>query len=168
MHIRDYANGMAAYNRWMNEKVYACAATLSDEVRKRDMGAFFGSVHGTLNHILLGDTAWMQRLHGEPVTMKSTRDEVHADFEALRAARIAMDDRIAAWAANIPDAFADGQYEFFSVTYQRKIAIPGWAAVVQVFNHQTHHRGQLTTLLRQLGQDVGVTDVPMMPMFVGA
>jgi uncharacterized damage-inducible protein DinB len=166
MDISTYASGMAAYNEWMNEKVYACAAALTDEQRKRDMDAFFGSVHGTLNHLYLGDEAWMQRVHGEPVTMKSPRDQPFAEFAELQLERRKLDARISRWAKDLPEAFASSELRVQSVTYRREIVLPGWAVVVQVFNHQTHHRGQLTTLLKQLGQDPGITDFPMMPQFV--
>jgi uncharacterized damage-inducible protein DinB len=162
---RDYAVAMAAYNGWMNERIYACCAALSDEERRRDRGAFFGSIHGTLNHILLGDQAWMQRFAGEPVTMRNPREELHAAFNALWAARRAMDERIAAWAAGLSDRVAERAFRFFSVTYGVHRELPTWAAVVHLFNHQTHHRGQLTTLLSQLGIDPGVTDFPSMPCF---
>ena len=166
MNIRDYASTMAVYNRWMNEKIYAAAAQLSDEQRKENRGAFFGSIHATLNHILLGDQAWLQRLRGQPVTMKSTRDELFSEFEALRSARASMDDELESWAGSLSDAFADAPYAFFSVSYQKHKSLPGgWVIVAHVFNHQTHHRGQITTLLSQLGQDVGVTDLPWMPHF---
>ena len=163
--IHDYAVSMAAYNRWMNDKVYACSAALSDEERKRDLGAFFKSVHGTLNHLLLADQAWMQRLHGQPVTLKSSADELYADFDELRAARGRMDDELDRWAAALSDEFVAAPYRFYSVIYKRELSLPAWAVVVHVFNHQTHHRGQLTTLLKQLGQDPGVTDFPWMPAF---
>jgi uncharacterized damage-inducible protein DinB len=163
MNVTTYARGMAAYNQWMNEKVYACAAELTDEERKRDMGAFFGSIHRTLNHLYLGDLAWMERFHGEPITMKSPADVLFDDFDQLRTARRALDERIARWAESLTDEFVDGPYRFKSVTYQRTIEMPGWAAMVQVFNHQTHHRGQVTTLLKQLGKDPGPTDIPVMP-----
>ena len=163
MKVKSYACGMAAYNRWMNEKIYACAAQLTDEVRKRDMGAFFGSIHGTLNHIYIGDEAWMQRLNGEPVSMKSPAEERYADFDELRSARQQLDDRIDRWADSLTDEFADSMFKFRSVTYQRDIELPAWAAITQVFNHQTHHRGQVTTLLKQLGIDPGPTDIPVMP-----
>jgi uncharacterized damage-inducible protein DinB len=166
MNIVDYARGMAAYNQWMNDKIYAVAATLSDEERKRDLGAFFRSVHGTLNHLLLGDQAWMQRFRGQPVTMKSPDEELHAEFEPLRAARVAMDRDILAWAESIGPDFGSEPFRFVSVTYKREFVLPGWAPVVQIFNHQTHHRGQVTTLLKQLGKDPGVTDFPLMPNFV--
>jgi uncharacterized damage-inducible protein DinB len=167
MQLRTYARGMAAYNRWMNERLYAVAATLSEEERQRDLGAFFHSLHGTLSHILLGDQSWMQRFRGEPVTMTGPGELTHPDFAALRAARAGMDDEIARWAEGLSDDFGAAPFPFHSVTYGRDRVIPGWAAVVHLFNHQTHHRGQVTTLLRQLGRDPGVTDFPWMPFLDG-
>ncbi len=161
--MREYATGMARYNRWMNDNLYECAARLSDAERKRDRGAFFKSIHGTLNHLYLGDSAWMARLRGRPVTMKSPRDQPFVHFEDLRAARRRLDDEILQWAENVKDVHYRGDYSFFSVTYQKRISTPGWVPVVQMFNHQTHHRGQITTLLMQAGIDPGVTDIPMLP-----
>jgi uncharacterized damage-inducible protein DinB len=156
---------MAAYNRWMNEKLYGAAAHLTDEERKRDLGAFFKSIHATLSHILLGDQSWLQRFRGQPVTMTSPAQETHARFDELQAARWQMDSDIAHWAEGLTDEFAAAPLRFWSVTYQKERVIPGWAAVVHMFNHQTHHRGQVTTLLKQLGRDPGVTDFPWMPYF---
>jgi uncharacterized damage-inducible protein DinB len=161
--LRDYAMIMARYNQWMNGKLYEAAASLSDMQRKADRGAFFKSIHGTLNHLLLGDRAWMQRFHGEPVTMKSPDEEVFSDFDELRAARVAMDQTLIDWAAGLEAANASRSLTFFSVTYQKQITMPYVAGVMQVFNHQTHHRGQATTLLSQFGVDVGPTDLPVMP-----
>lgn len=163
MNIATYAAGMAAYNAWMNDKLYACAAALSDEERKRDMGAFFGSIHGTLNHLYIVDEAWLQRFAAEPVSMTSTREERYADFDQLRQARRELDARITAWAAQVNDKNTAAPFRFQSVAYQREMVFPGWAVVVQMFNHQTHHRGQVTTLLKQLGQDPGITDFPITP-----
>jgi len=165
MRLRDYAVAMAAYNGWMNDKLYALSAELSDDERTRDRGAFFRSIHGTLNHLLLGDQAWMQRFAGHAVTMRSPDEELFADFAELRTARRQLDRTIAEWAAALPDDAGEGDFAFFSVTYNAQRALPGWAAVVHFFNHQTHHRGQLTTLLTQLGKDPGVTDFPWMPFF---
>jgi uncharacterized damage-inducible protein DinB len=167
MRISEYASGLATYNAWMNERLFACAAELSDAQRKQDLGAFFKSLHGTLNHILVADESWLQRFRGQPVTMTSAAQEKHADFEALRVARRAMDAEIAAWAAALPDDFADRPFPFYSVAYRKNRVIPGWAAVAHLFNHQTHHRGQATTLLMQLGKDPGATDLPWMPAFDG-
>ena len=163
MQIKDYAVAMAAYNAWMNEKVYACAAELSDAERKRDLGAFFKSIHRTLNHILLGDQAWLQRFRDQPVTMASPSEQLHAEFGQLWAARRSMDREISTWADGLIDDFADRPLAFYSVTYKRNRVVPGWVAIAHLFNHQTHHRGQVTTLLRQLGKDSGVTDLPWMP-----
>ena len=156
---------MAGYNGWMNEKLYGAAALLSDEERKRDLGAFFKSVHGTLGHILLGDQSWLQRFRGQPVTMTSPADEIYARFDELQAARWQMDGEIAHWAEGLTDELGSAPFRFWSVTYQKERVIPGWAAVAHMFNHQTHHRGQATTLLTQLGKDVGITDLPWMPHF---
>jgi uncharacterized damage-inducible protein DinB len=161
--LRDYAMAMARYNQWMNGKLYDAAATLSDEQRTANRSAYFKSIHGTLNHLLLGDQAWMQRLNGEGVTMTSADQELYADFDELRAAREAMDQKLIAWAAGLEAVEASRSFTFVSVIYQRQITMPYVAAVMQVFNHQTHHRGQITTLLSQFGVDVGVTDLPLMP-----
>jgi len=107
----------------------------------------------------------MQRFHGEPLEKRALGDELYADFAGLSDARRDMDEWIVTWAAGVTDAFADSELRFFSVTYGRERVLPHWAAIVQLFNHQTHHRGQATTLLRQLGKDPGATDFPWMPYF---
>jgi uncharacterized damage-inducible protein DinB len=163
MNIATYATGMAAYNAWMNENIYSCAAALSDEERKRDMGDFFGSIHLTLNHLYIVDEAWLQRFAAEPVSMTSTREERFEDFDDLRHARRELDQRISSWAAQLTSESAAAPFRFKSVAYQRDLVFPGWAVVVQMFNHQTHHRGQVTTLLKQLGKDPGITDFPFTP-----
>ena len=156
----DYAVMMAAYNRWMNEKVYETAARLNDEERKRDRGAFFKSIHGTLNHIMLADRRWLGRLLQDPSFDDGTApldQELYADFEALRAARIALDGTIDAFVTTLDDAklAASMRYVGRGVPVEHPT---GWA-VAQLFNHQTHHRGQVTTLLMQAGHDPGVTDL---------
>ena len=87
MSWRDYATAMAAYNRWMNERLYAVCAEIPDAERKRDRGAFFKSIHGTLNHILVGDKLWLGRFLDEPFPVESLDQELYADFDALRAER---------------------------------------------------------------------------------
>ena len=163
--LRSYSSMMAAYNAWMNESLYRAAGELTDEQRCRDMGAFFGSIHATLNHILVGDQAWMQRFLGEPVTMKSAQDQPYADFNALWNARRQLDQKISDWADAIDDTSGNSVLNFHSVVYQRDRSLAVWAGIVHMFNHQTHHRGQVTTLLKQLGKDPGITDLPWMPFF---
>jgi uncharacterized damage-inducible protein DinB len=155
---------MADYNAWMNERLYAVCAELSDEERKRDRGAFFKSIHATLNHILWGDRAWMTRLAGKsygPWVPIGT--ELYADFQELSTARRAMDEEIGEWAAGLTQDGLDAPYTFTSQVYQIERVQPTWVFVTHMFNHQTHHRGQLTTLLSQAGVDPGVTDIPLMP-----
>ena len=151
-----HARTMAAYNRWMNERLYELCAGLSDNERKRDRGAFFKSVHGTLNHLLYGDRSWMSRFTGRDLGWKGPADELYADFGELRSARAELDRLIEAWAARL-------DFTYTSRIDGRTRTLPAWLLVTHMFNHQTHHRGQLTTLLSQLGIDPGVTDLPWLP-----
>lgn len=159
----DWARTMARYNRWMNERLVALCAELPDEERKRDRGAFFQSIHGTLNHLLVADHIWMGRFTGPPRSFPSLDHELHADFAALRAERAALDDRIDAYVAGLGDAALAGDLAYTSMVRPEPRRIPLWAALAHFFNHQTHHRGQLTTLLFQAGRDPGVTDLLWLP-----
>jgi uncharacterized damage-inducible protein DinB len=153
----------AEYNRWMNQKLYAAAATLPDEARKRDLRAFFGSLHGTLAHILWADTSWLARFQGTPVSLPKVGTWLHESFDDLRRAREAKDQEILAWAAQVTDEWLAAPRTWKSAVYETTFRHPTWALVAQMFNHQTHHRGQATTLLFQLGVDPGVTDLPLLP-----
>ncbi len=161
----DWLRTLARYNRWMNDKLYERAATLSDEVRKRDSGAFFKSIHGTLNHLLLADRVWLARFTGVAVAkgnlgpgeIRSLDQELYEDFGELRAARTRTDEELEHWISGVT-------YERLTqpLAYHRRgrqEAQPLWWSVVHLFNHQTHHRGQVTTLLMQYGCDPGVTDL---------
>jgi uncharacterized damage-inducible protein DinB len=161
--IAEYARTMATYNAWMNEKLYAACAQLSDAQRKRDLGAFFRSIHGTLNHILLADRIWMGRFRGQPYPAKTLDQELYADFEALRAARVQMDGEIADWIASLGAADFATQLSYVGIVNPEPRSCALWLAIVHFFNHQTHHRGQVTTLLKQSGIDPGVTDLIAMP-----
>lgn len=149
---------MAKYNRWMNEKLYALAATLTDEERKRPMGAFFGSIHGTFNHLLLADRVWLARCSGgDAPRVKSLADELFSDFDELRRERAATDAAIEGYAAALePEQLTS------TLVYRTSKGHPMshelWIALSHWFNHQTHHRGQATTFFSQLGHDFGVTD----------
>ncbi|MET0388444.1 MAG: DinB family protein [Polyangiales bacterium] len=161
----EVCRAFARYNRWMNDKVYGAAARLSDEERKRDRGAFFGSIHNVLNHLLVADRIWLGRLTGrtpEPGFIgvdgiKTLDQEIAADFEVLRRERSITDDAIDAWAKQLTDAALSGRFRMNRQGKPRDL--PVWWAATQLFNHQTHHRGQVSTLLFQAGQDPGVTDV---------
>jgi uncharacterized damage-inducible protein DinB len=165
MDLRVYAEAMANYNAWMNESLYGHAATLTDADRKKDLGAFFKSLHGTFNHLMVADIAWMQRFKREPLTKRVIGQELFADFEEMRAARREMDAQILQWSAALKVELQDTQFRFVSMAGDRERVMPYWVAVTHMFNHQTHHRGQATTLLMQLGIDPGATDLPWIPYF---
>jgi len=164
----EWLGALARYNRWMNDKLYGLAATLSDDTRKRDCGAFFKSIHGTLNHLLLADRVWLARFTGVtipadcmgPGGIRSLDQELYGDFEQLRRERVRTDDELSAWISGLTHERLAAP-----LVYMRrgeKQESPLWWAVAHVFNHQTHHRGQITTLLMQQGCDPGVTDLVAM------
>jgi uncharacterized damage-inducible protein DinB len=158
-----YARAMARYNAWMNGKLYDAASRLSDSERKRDRGAFFKSIHGTLNHLLLVDIYLFDALEGRTPAPFPLDGEMHADFAALRAAREALDARILAWAEGLTEGSFAGTFSWYSTSTKSRRTMAMAHGVMHFFNHQVHHRGQATTLLTQAGVDVGPTDIHRMP-----
>ena len=156
----DLFNTYARCNTWMNSKVYAVCADIPDETRREDRGAFFKSIHGTLNHLMFGDMAWMNRLAGTEFNVAQTDEILFEDFDDLRAAREDLDAQITDWAATLSPEWLDEVLTWTSGADGIERATPQWQLALHMFNHQTHHRGQLTTLLTQMGYDVGVTDMP--------
>jgi uncharacterized damage-inducible protein DinB len=163
----EWLAALARYNRWMNDKLYGLAATLSDQARKCDGGAFFKSLHGTFNHLLLADRIWLARFTGVTVPddfmgpgIRSLDQELYVDFEDLRRERALTDDELSAWVSELtPERLAA---PLVYMRRGRKEEPPLWWAVAHLFNHQTHHRGQITTLFMQQGCDPGVTDLVAM------
>lgn len=164
----DHCRTLARYNRWMNEKIYTVASKLTDEDRKRDRGAFFKSIHGTLNHLLLADRVWMGRFNGVslpgdwmgPGGIRSLDQELYADFEELRRERAKTDAEIEEWVAGVTSEKLASSLHF--TRKGKTFDDPLWWSVAHLFNHQTHHRGQVTTLLTQAGHNPGVTDLVAM------
>ncbi|MGV3723040.1 MAG: DinB family protein [Actinomycetota bacterium] len=154
---------MAQYNRWMNERLYALCADLADGARKEDRQAVFRSMHGTLNHLMVGDRIWMGRFVGPPFTVASLDTELHSDFQELRTARQKLDAEILTWAESLDEARLAAEFSFTTMVNPMRRTMPLWFAVQHFYNHQTHHRGQLTTLLSQAGVDIGVTDLLLLP-----
>lgn len=153
----------AKYNAWMNGKLYEVCGGMEDAERKRDRGAFFKSVHSSLNHLLFADRAWMKRFTGVPYETRPIGVDLFEDFEDLRRARDEMDRDILDWTAKIERSWLCETLTWTSgsdgLTHSRTV----WVLVLHMFNHQTHHRGQITTLLSQQGLDIGKTDLPWMP-----
>lgn len=162
MNTLDYFQTMSRYNRWMNEKLYAVCAAIPDAVRKEDKGAWFRSIHGTLNHLLLGDRIWLSRFQNQPFDFVSLDQELFGDFGDLTREREKTDAAIQLWVDGLSE---DTLARPFSMTDSegQTGTYPMWHLVMHMFNHQTHHRGQLTTLLEQSGFDSGVTDLRRLP-----
>ena len=161
-----YIRAMAAYNRWQNESLYGAAETLTDEARKLERGAFFGSIHGTLNHILWGDRIWLSRFGAgeppaQPAAMSETA-ELIADWPELVAARRACDESIEAWAGTVDPAWLAEEMTWASAALKRDFTKPHWLLIAHMFNHQTHHRGQAHAMLTAAGAKPDDTDIPFM------
>jgi len=161
---------MAGYNQGMNESMYSAAAKLSAADLIDDRGAFFGSVMGTFNHILVGDTIWLKRFSNHRSALpslnyvreinspKSLDFILHSDFNELRQARKRMDRVIVEFAHELSDTILATNLKYTNTqnaSFERNLV----SLVQHFFNHQTHHRGQVSTLLNQFGIDVGITDL---------
>lgn len=163
-----YAQTMARYNSWQNQSLYGAADRLPDAERKRARGAFFESIHGTLNHLLSGDQIWLHRFTGTtplPIA-KSIAESANSipDWSDLKAARLSTDDAIVTWASGLSAADLDGELTWVSMTGGQSFTRPRWLLVTHFFNHQTHHRGQVHCLLTQNGLKLDVTDLPFGPL----
>ncbi len=154
---------MARYNRWMNERLYALCAGLPEVERTRDRGAFFGSIHGTLNHLLWGDRMWLGRFEDEPCTVAAFGATMFADWDELAREREVTDTKLLRWAGSVTPAWLAAPLVYTSRVDGRTRELTRAVAAVHLFNHGTHHRGQLTTLMKQAGCDPGVTDLPWLP-----
>ena len=156
--LPDHFRLMARYNTGANLRLYATCAEIGDAERKRIRPAFFHSIHGTLNHILLGDRIWMARFEGGTSPSTGLGADLYAEFGALRDARIAEDARIDAFGDRLDDEFLSG-----SISYRnnegRDLTDPMSLLVAHFFNHQTHHRGQVHDMLTQTGIATPVLDM---------
>ncbi len=145
---------LAGYNAWCNERLYAAAATLSEADYRADRGAFFKSVHGTLNHLLVGDRHWMKRFTGAGETPPSLDAILYDDFAALRAARQSQDTLITRYIGRLSDDDLVRTIRYRTVVNPQTIEQSLAPALDHFFNHQTHHRGQVHSLLSSvLGND---------------
>jgi uncharacterized damage-inducible protein DinB len=161
---------LADYNQWMNGRLYEATATLPEAVRREDRGAFFGSIENTLNHLLVADTLWLKRFAVHPACIDSLAPitqlptppaldaPVRETFAELHFHRLWLDQQIVDWCGDLRDADLD-----YLLSYRNSKGVAArrrfGSLLTHFFNHQTHHRGQVTTLLSQAGVDVGVTDL---------
>ena len=161
----DYVQCMARYNAWQNQSIYGAADTLSDAERRRERGAYFGSIHKTLSHLLWADRIWMSRFTDVPSPGASIRESVslYPDWELLRRERGAFDTVIKAWADGLDPAWLQGDLTWFSGAAQREITKPKWFLLAHMFNHQTHHRGQVHCMITQADAKPQDTDLFLLP-----
>ena len=159
----DYVKTMSQYNQWMNDKLYTICAGIPDGDRKKDRQAFFKSIQGTLNHILLADKVWMGRFENKPFKVSGLDQILYEDFDELYNERKNTDARIEKWVSTLTTEQLNADFEFTSITSPGLRTCKLGKAVMHFFNHQTHHRGQLTTLLNQMGIDPGITDLLYLP-----
>ncbi|GGK27203.1 DinB family protein [Salinarimonas ramus] len=150
MNALDRYRDLAAYNAWANTRLYDAAAALPDDAYRSEQGAFFGSIHRTLNHVLVGDTIWMGRFTGDGTPPPALDAVLYDDLVALRAAREAMDARIVGFVAGLDDAALARPFTYLTIVNPSRVAQPLAPALDHFFNHQTHHRGQVHALLTRL------------------
>lgn len=157
-----YARTMAAYNAEMNRRMYGAAARLTDAERRAEQGAFWGSLHGTLCHLLWADRQWMSRFAGwdKPTHVQKDSAKLIDDFDTLRQARTDADERFEAWAKTVDAAWLESDLVWFSGGSNAERRANRALLLTHLFNHQTHHRGQVHALLTRHGQDPGGTDLP--------
>jgi uncharacterized damage-inducible protein DinB len=170
MYMNTYFSHLATYNQWMNRKLYEAAAGLSEEELHRNRGAFFGSIFGTLNHVAIGDILWFKRISSHVPGLASLKyvDQLPqprfpstplcGNLSGLAGLRSALDEAIVAFCTEASPSLLDDTLEWTSRNGVKSRKILG-DVLLHAFNHQTHHRGQVTTLFSQMGIDVGDTDL---------
>ncbi len=160
-----YCQYMGRYNAWQNNGLIDVVQGMSQDDLARDQGAFFGSIWGTMNHLLWGDEIWISRLDKGTSNDKviATSTDMVADIDAWVAKRRALDSRILSWASTVTQETLDGDLTWHSASFNQDYSKPMAVGVMQMFNHQTHHRGQIHTMLTAQGKSLPDTDIPLLP-----
>ncbi len=156
---------MARYNQWMTNKIYDSASALSDEELKQDRGAFFKSIHSTMNHLMWADIRWTNRifLKDYPIKSAGMGEDIFDNFQTLKTEHAKMAEYIVDWSLKLTHDQIEGDISWVPPWGGDMIVKPKWLCISQLFNHQTHHRGQVTQMLKEIGIDVGDTDIPLTP-----
>src|SRR5205085_10158682 len=157
----EFVRTMAAYNAEMNRRIFAAAARLSDAERRKPRGAFWGSIHGTLCHLLWGDRIWMSRFDGWPkpaVGIKQSADLI-VDFDELARARFDADERISGLAGRVDEEWLAQDLVWSRQAANQDMRQPRSLLITHLFNHQTHHRGQAHVMITACGEQTGDTDL---------
>jgi uncharacterized damage-inducible protein DinB len=150
---------MAGYNAWCNERIYDVVAQLPDADYRADRGAFFKSVHGTLNHLLVADQIWLKRFSGRGDAPNRLDAILFENLDDLWDARHREDERIIAYIDSLSEADLGGRIRYKTITNPVEIEQPLAPALIHFFNHQTHHRGQVHCLLTGFGLEAPSLDL---------
>jgi DNA phosphorothioation-dependent restriction protein DptG len=157
----SFVRTMAAYNAEMNRRIYGAAERIPDPKRREQRGAFWGSLHGTLCHLLWGDQMWMSRFDQwpKPTIIQKQSAALIEEFSELKRARVEADEKISDWAGRVTQDWLSEDQVWFSSSVQKELHQPRSLLVTHFFNHQTHHRGQAHALITAAGEQTGDTDL---------
>lgn len=164
----EYCRTMARYNRWQNAELTKSLETMTDADLRADKGAFFGSIWRTVNHLLWGDMLWLSRFDGgqgpaQTDLSKTDTTDTTQNLSEWATERFRLDARFVAWATGLTNTDLVGDLTWYSGSIGAEISKPRALCVVQMFNHQTHHRGQVHAMLGAAGAPMYTTDIPFMP-----
>jgi uncharacterized damage-inducible protein DinB len=159
----EYSRTMAAYNTEMNRRTYLAALRLTDEERRADRGVFWGSIHGTLSHILWADGMWLSRFGAseKPEAVLADSDRFVDHYDDLWTQRQQLDRIMLEWAGRLTSADLAADLTWFSAAAGHEITKHRSLVIMHIFNHQTHHRGQVHALITRAGERTGDTDLPL-------
>lgn len=161
---RDYCVMMSRYNAWQNHSLYYAASTLDEAAREQDRGAFWTSIRKTLAHLVWGDQIWIARFDGGTGPEVGGLEALDAyDWDTLWTRRPQLDARISAWAFHLEPSELDGDMTWFSGFLGKEMTRSKALCITQLFNHQTHHRGQVHAMLTAAGAKPDDTDLQLLP-----
>lgn len=160
----QYLEILALYNHWQDETLYRLCDALSAEDLQGDRGLFFGSIFNTLNHILYVDQITYKFIQTKilPPSLEP-KTILYAHYGDLKTARTEFNQRLIQDSRHQDQDWLDEVFDYWSDRLQRQRRVPRGFYYVQMFNHQTHHRSQITVELHRLGYDYGNTDLPHNP-----
>lgn len=147
--MRDHLRRMTRYNRWANARLYEACAILDESVYRAEGKMFFGSIHGTLNHILVGDRLWLSRILGDPTPGLKLDDRPFSDLATLTRARVDEDRKMIDLTESYAESDMGADISYRMVTRPDDVTTPLHLCWLHLFNHQTHHRGQIHDQLVQ-------------------
>jgi uncharacterized damage-inducible protein DinB len=147
--FKPYFEMFALYNRWANERLYDAARTLPEPEFRRSRGAFFGSLSGTLNHLVVADRIWLRRFTGKGPVQTRLDEVLHEELAPLEILRREEDERIIAYIHSLNEADLEATFSYRTITGNMDMTQPLAPALAHFFNHQTHHRGQAHCLLTE-------------------